>query len=204
VSLPQKPVSLKRSLVSETSDDILKKKARMYSRRSPPSKLTCGSPVPEHNSIRSSYRTTPGISQLGKKRGPTSSLFAGPASSGSQQPERPAENPREEELGHGLSTPAPAPQVIDKESPGSQQPEKTAENTSEEELDHGSSTPAPAPQVIDKESHEERAEEDSTRKEPKSSTALPTSGSSGFRITETTGGPTDRAFTSPACLCQPS
>jgi nuclear pore complex protein Nup121 len=100
VSLPQKPVSLKRSLVSETSDDILNKKTRMYSRRSPPSKLTCGSPVPKHNSIRSSYRTTPGISQLAKKRGPISSLFTGSASSGSQQPERPAENTREEELGH--------------------------------------------------------------------------------------------------------
>jgi hypothetical protein len=71
--------------------------------------------------------------------------------------------------------------VIDKESPGSQKPEKPAENTSEEELDHGSSTPAPAPQVIDKESHGERAEDDSTRKEPKSSTSLSTSGSSGSR-----------------------
>jgi nuclear pore complex protein Nup121 len=67
VSLPQKPVSMKRSLASEISDDILNKKARMYSRRSPPSKFTRGSPVTKHNSIRSSYRSTQGISHLGRR-----------------------------------------------------------------------------------------------------------------------------------------
>jgi hypothetical protein len=60
-SLVQKPVPLKRSLASETSDDPLNKRARTCSRCSPPSKFTCGIPVPKRNAITSSYSSTGGI-----------------------------------------------------------------------------------------------------------------------------------------------
>nr|XP_020008906.1 nuclear envelope pore membrane protein POM 121C-like [Castor canadensis] len=124
-SLVQKPVPLKRSLASETSDDPLSKRARTCSRCSPPSKVTCGIPVPKRNAITSSYSSTGGISQLWKRRGHTSPLFSGPASSHCQQPE----------------------------------------------------------------SHGERATDDTTRKEHKSSMSLPTPGSSGSRKRKRRGDP---------------
>ncbi|XP_073911515.1 uncharacterized protein [Castor canadensis] len=152
-SLVQKPVPLKRSLASETSDDPLNKRARMCSRCSPPSKFTCGIPVPKRNAIMSSYSSTGGVSQLWKRRGHTSALLSGPASSHCQQPGRTAKNKREEGLGHG------------------------------------SSTTAPTPQVMDKESHGQRATDDTTRKEKKSSMSLPTPGSSGSRKRKRCGDP---------------
>uniref|UniRef100_A0A8C5L1F5 Nuclear pore membrane protein 121 n=1 Tax=Jaculus jaculus TaxID=51337 RepID=A0A8C5L1F5_JACJA len=111
-----KPGSLKRGLISQSSEDHLNKRSRTSSVSSLASTCTVGIPSSSRNAITSSYSSSRGVSQLWKRSGPTSSPFSSPASSRSETPERPAKKTREEEPCHPSSPPASP--GTDKESQG--------------------------------------------------------------------------------------
>ncbi|XP_063155230.1 nuclear envelope pore membrane protein POM 121 [Candoia aspera] len=94
-SLVPKPGSLKRGLLSSHClEDCSSKRSRTSSLSSVNSLSVGGIPSSIRNAIASSYSSTRGLSQLWKRRGPSTSPLSSPASSRSQTPERPNKKAR--------------------------------------------------------------------------------------------------------------
>ncbi|XP_047611275.1 LOW QUALITY PROTEIN: nuclear envelope pore membrane protein POM 121C-like [Phacochoerus africanus] len=136
-SFVPKPGSLKRGLSPQSSDAHLNKRSRTSSLSSLTSTYSGGMPISSRNAITSSYSSTGGLSQLRKRRGPSSSPFSSPASSCSQALARPAKKIREEELSHHSASSTPF--TTDKESQGAE----VADTTTREKQNSWSSPPTP-------------------------------------------------------------
>uniref|UniRef100_A0A8D0L1I5 Nuclear envelope pore membrane protein POM 121C n=1 Tax=Sphenodon punctatus TaxID=8508 RepID=A0A8D0L1I5_SPHPU len=105
-SLIPKPGSLKRGLISHSSDDCLNKRSRTSSISCVNNMYAGGIPSSIRNAIASSYSSTRGFSQVWKQSVLSTSPLSSPASSRSQTPERPNKKAREEEH-HQSSTSTP-------------------------------------------------------------------------------------------------